>query len=128
MAHHEPRTHRGVELKANLKSISHRCHLFEVAFEWELTQENHPFAPGSPPGRGRRACAWDLLPKQHLASGGPPQNMMDLRVPKSTIQEANAGGGLYWTQLSTKSTIQKTGPLQNPALRITLLHEAQPAA
>jgi len=24
---------------ANLKSISHRCYLFEVAFEWELTKE-----------------------------------------------------------------------------------------
>jgi len=33
------RDHPGVELRANLKSISHRCHLFEVAFIWELTQE-----------------------------------------------------------------------------------------
>jgi len=32
-------THPGVELRANLKSISHRCHLFEVAFVWELTKE-----------------------------------------------------------------------------------------
>ena len=31
--------HPGVELRANLKSISHRCHLFEVAFVWELTKE-----------------------------------------------------------------------------------------
>ena len=31
--------HPGVELRANLKSMSHRCHLFEVAFLWELTQE-----------------------------------------------------------------------------------------
>ena len=31
--------HPGVELRANLKSISHRCHLFEVAFVWELTTE-----------------------------------------------------------------------------------------
>ena len=29
----------GVELRAKLKSISHRCHLFEVAFVWELTKE-----------------------------------------------------------------------------------------
>ena len=27
--------HPGFELRANL--ISHRCHLFEVAFVWELT-------------------------------------------------------------------------------------------
>jgi len=31
--------HPGVELRANLKSISHRCHLFEVAFAWGLTKE-----------------------------------------------------------------------------------------
>ena len=31
--------HPGVELRANRKSISHRCHLFEVAFVWELTKE-----------------------------------------------------------------------------------------
>ena len=32
-------SHPGVELRENLKSISHRCHLFEVAFVWELTKE-----------------------------------------------------------------------------------------
>jgi hypothetical protein len=31
--------HPGVEFRANLKSISHRCHLFEVTIVWELTQE-----------------------------------------------------------------------------------------
>ena len=31
--------HPGVEFRANLKSISHRCNLFQVAFVWELTQE-----------------------------------------------------------------------------------------
>ena len=31
--------HPEVELRANLKSISHRCHLFVVAFVWELTKE-----------------------------------------------------------------------------------------
>ena len=31
--------HPGVELWANLKSISHKCHLEEVAFVWELTRE-----------------------------------------------------------------------------------------
>ena len=32
--------HPGVELRANLKPISHRCcYLFEVAFVWELTEE-----------------------------------------------------------------------------------------
>ena len=32
-------THGVVEMRANLKSISHRCRLFEVAFVWELTKE-----------------------------------------------------------------------------------------
>ena len=31
--------HPGVDLRANLKSISLRCHLFEVSFVWELTKE-----------------------------------------------------------------------------------------
>ena len=32
-------SHPGVELRANLKSIAPKCHLFEVAFVWELPQE-----------------------------------------------------------------------------------------
>ena len=31
-AHLEVPPHPGVEFRANLKSISHRCHLFEAAF------------------------------------------------------------------------------------------------
>ena len=33
----------GVESGANLKAISHTCHLFEVVFVWELTQEIIPW-------------------------------------------------------------------------------------
>jgi len=33
------RIHPGGNPGANLKSISHKCHLFEVAFVWELTKE-----------------------------------------------------------------------------------------
>ena len=32
-------SHPGVELRANLESISKRCYLFEVAFVWELSEE-----------------------------------------------------------------------------------------
>ena len=32
-------SHSGVDLRANLKSISHRYHLFVVAFVWQLTNE-----------------------------------------------------------------------------------------
>ena len=35
----EKQTHPGVELRANLESISRKCNLFEVAFPWELTEE-----------------------------------------------------------------------------------------
>ena len=35
-----PTPHPRVELRANLNSISYRCHLFEVAFVWELTKES----------------------------------------------------------------------------------------
>ena len=58
--------HPGGNPGANLKSISHRCYLFEVAFVWELTNETivlplgclqggpgsprrHPAADGDPP-------------------------------------------------------------------------------
>ena len=34
-----PQVHSGVNLRANLRSISPRCHLLEVAFVWELTKE-----------------------------------------------------------------------------------------
>jgi len=32
-------SHPGGNPGANLKSISHRCYLFEVAFVWELAEE-----------------------------------------------------------------------------------------
>ena len=35
----EEELHPGVELGANLKSISHRCNPEEVAFVWKLTKE-----------------------------------------------------------------------------------------
>ena len=43
--------HPGVELRANLKSISHRCRLFGVAFVWELTKETINLPLGLSPGR-----------------------------------------------------------------------------
>ena len=38
--------HPAVELRANLKSISHKCHLFEMAFVWELAEETIHLPPG----------------------------------------------------------------------------------
>ena len=34
-----PPSHPEVELRANLRSVSHKCLLFEVAFVWEMTKE-----------------------------------------------------------------------------------------
>ena len=45
-----------VELRANLKSISHRCHLFEVAFAWELTEETIHLPVGCLQGGAPRAA------------------------------------------------------------------------
>ena len=45
------KNHPGGNPWAKLKSISFRCYLVEVAFEWELTKETINFAPGLPPGR-----------------------------------------------------------------------------
>ena len=41
-----PRCHPGGIPGANLKLISHRCYLFEVAFVWELTEETIDFHLG----------------------------------------------------------------------------------
>ena len=43
--------HPEVELRANLRSISYRCHLFGAAFVWELTKETIYLPLGGPPGR-----------------------------------------------------------------------------
>ena len=55
-----PGRNPGVELGANLQSISHRCNLFKVAFVWELTKETIRLPLGclqggsALPGRGRQ--------------------------------------------------------------------------
>ena len=53
--------HPGVELRANLKSISHRCYLFEVAFVWELTRETIVLPLGCLQGGAARAGAGSAL-------------------------------------------------------------------
>ena len=46
-------SHPGGNTGANLKSISHRCYLFETEFAWELSEQIYSFAPGMPPGQWR---------------------------------------------------------------------------
>ena len=54
--HHHPGGNPG----ANLKSISHRCYLFEVAFVWELTNDTIVLPLGCLQG-GKRTHARDAL-------------------------------------------------------------------
>jgi len=55
--------HPGVELRANLKSISHRCHLFEVAFLWQLTRETIHLPLGCLQGGAARRVVRDPAPR-----------------------------------------------------------------
>ena len=52
-------TRPGVEFRANLKSIFHRCHLFEVAFVWKLTKQTIQLPLG---------CLWGgaVEPRWHM--------------------------------------------------------------
>jgi len=47
-------SHPGGNPRANLKSTSHKYHLFEVAFVWELTKENIDLPLGCLQGGGFR--------------------------------------------------------------------------
>ena len=60
-------THPEVDVRANLESISHRCHLFEVAFVGESTKETIHLPLGCLQGA---ACSGPLLVplSQHAAS------------------------------------------------------------
>jgi len=71
-------THPGVELRANLKSISHRCYLFEVAFVWELTKETIDLPLGRLQGgapsardRHRTSTSDKTLPRDGSAADRP---------------------------------------------------------
>jgi len=48
--------HPRVELRANLKPISHRCYLFEVAFVWEVTKETIHLPLGCLQGGLQQIC------------------------------------------------------------------------
>ena len=60
------RNHPKVGLRENLRSISHRCHLFGVAFVWELTEETIHLPLSCLQGGacyGSMVGAWGLEPK-----------------------------------------------------------------
>ena len=61
-------SHPGGNPGANLKSIPHRCYLFEVAFVWEFTKETIVLPLGCLPGRSRPRR--NLL--RSLWAGSPP--------------------------------------------------------
>ena len=96
--------HPGVELRANLKSISHKCHLFEVSFIWELTKDTVH------------------LPLGCLKGGSPPRNSSPSRHCRSVragcranmahIRQSRPYSGL---DLQVKAT-NKTTKARLPAL------------
>ena len=59
-------SHPGVELRANLKGISHRCYLFEVAFVWELTEETIDLPLGCLQGGLHALCPRAFSRSPHL--------------------------------------------------------------
>jgi hypothetical protein len=80
--------HPGVELRADLESIFHRCHLLEVAFIWELTKGTIHLPLGRLPGgfggkmfavwNGGGWCGcdiilWDRYPKPNTLIPNPPK-------------------------------------------------------
>ena len=54
-------TYPGVELRANLKSISHRCHLFEIVFVWELTKETIHLPLGGEAALSQARLPWSRV-------------------------------------------------------------------
>jgi len=74
--------HPGGNSGANLKSISHRCYLFEVAFVWELTKETIGLPLGCLQGGtnpSKQGLLWGLGPwgglwamRTSVGGGMPP--------------------------------------------------------
>jgi len=89
------RDHPGVELRANLKSISHRCHLFEVAIVWELTKETIVMPMGCLQG-GETLCRMARNAKKHgMIGGGKPRggwHTEQAAVPQRAPSHAAYGG------------------------------------
>ena len=62
--------HPGIKLRANLRSISHRCHLSEVAFVCELTEETIHLPLGCLQGGGLMLYAVTLREGLRFRSKG----------------------------------------------------------
>ena len=69
-------SHSGDNPGANLKSISHRCYLREVAFAWELTKDTI-YSPLGCLQSGIRACEVrrpQPTPRDLISTAGPEAN------------------------------------------------------
>ena len=109
---------------ANIKSISHRCYLREVAFEWELTKETIYLplgclqggpVPGNIPGNrmpkpGHPGC---LVRKTYTRD---PK--LEAECPKPEIQdpETHRSGGLVRKSHTRKSKSETRDPEPEPQL------------
>ena len=63
--------HPGGNPGANLKSISHKCYLFEVAFVWELTEETIVLPLGCLQGGDDPFCSSLLHLEPYTLHAGP---------------------------------------------------------
>jgi hypothetical protein len=82
--------HPGVELRANLKSISHRCHLFEVAFARRLTKETMHLPLGCLQG-GPAIWRRVLAPQPRPQSSSPLLSGFGSRVSSSGFRDSGFG-------------------------------------
>ena len=84
-----------VELRANVNSISHRCHLSGVAFAWELTKETIHLPLGWMPGAAPRACGSS---RSNPPTSAPPSGT------KSTLQATQGQMDGFYSQFHTYAT------------------------
>ena len=87
--------HPGDELRAYLNSISHRCHLFKVAFVWELTKETIYLSLGCLQGGSVEKN------RPHIRQSGPDRGPGFLVKVFKTFQVVSCSLGsesesLYW--------------------------------
>ena len=90
-------SHPGVDLRANIKSISHRCHPILVAFVWELAKETINFPLGCLQG----GCKMEISFETFSDRNGPPQEASGARglwggvsklIPPRRCRDPGPGG------------------------------------
>jgi len=82
-------THPGGNPGANLKSISHRCYLLEVAFVWELTKETIVLPLG---------CLQGGLPRASSPARSRGTSTIRSRPSPTDMYQTRLDGPVPWTR------------------------------